>query len=128
MARFSLYSDQALQKHSAEPTEQLVTRQVNSLIYDEPKIVKSSLFPEEEAHSAGQVGTFPRDGTEPSALRQELLAILGHPKGASHGAPGVVAPLGHGTTMPCETRLASDAAGRVIVRRINLTGHLGERA
>ncbi len=101
----------------------VVTRRINSLIYDEPKIVKSSVFPEEEAHSAGQVGTFPRDATEPSALGQQLLAILGHPKGASHGASGVVAPLEHGATMLCETRLASDAVGRVIVRRINVTGH-----
>ncbi len=87
-----------------------MTRLIDSLIYDEPKIVKS------KAHSAGQVGTFPRDATQ-------LLAILGHPKGACHGAPGVVAPLGHGTTIPCETRLASDAVARVIVRRINETGH-----
>ncbi len=87
-----------------------VTRRISSLLYDEPKIVKS------KAHSAGQVGTFPRDATQ-------LLAILGHPKGASHGAPGVVVPLGHGTAMPCETRLASDAVGRVIVRRTNVTGH-----
>ena len=93
---------------------------INSLNYDEPRNDKN------KAHSAGQVGTFPRDATR-------LLAFLGHLKGAplfseKGGAYGFVAPLGNGATMAGGTRLASDPSffreeGRVIIQRINETGH-----
>ena len=82
----------------------------NYLGSDEPKIVKS------KAHSAGQVGTFPRDATQ-------LLAILGHPKGVPHRVCGVVAPLDNGTTIPFEPRLPTNPVEHVRTQIICGTGH-----
>ena len=83
---------------------------MNSLSYDEPRNVKNKAFP------AAHVGTLARGTTR-------LLAFLGHPKGASRKACGVVVPLGKVPDLSVETRLATDLAGRVIIQRIHETGH-----
>ena len=54
---------------------------ISLLNHDEPRNVKNKAFP------AAHVGTLARETTR-------LLAFLGHPKGASRKACGVVVPLG----------------------------------
>ena len=85
--------------------------------YDEPRNVKNKAFP------AAHVGTLARGTTQ-------LLAFRGHPKGTPRKPCGVVVPLVKGPdpkdqdpTLSVETRLATELAGRVIIKRIHETGH-----